>query len=259
MNHFASNLKRLRSLHKLSQASFAEKISVSRANVAKYEGAIHEPSIEVLVNIARYFEISLDALVTSDLNNKTEHELLNVDFDSTRILPIQVDSDGNDVIEVVPHSAEAGYTGMYADRGFIESMDHLRLPLLNTKGKCRAFPVNGDSMPPYGNGSFVIGKYVQNRSMIKEGERYILILKDDGIVFKRVYFEQNELILESDNPKYKRYSIHWSQILEIWQFVAGINLSDTENTSHVSDMLDKIETFQSELQTFKKRLSKRNE
>tara|TARA_Y100000385_G_C13105070_1_gene647005 strand:- start:1591 stop:2370 length:780 start_codon:yes stop_codon:yes gene_type:complete len=256
MNYFSKNLKRLRSIHKLSQASIAGVLKVSRTNIAKYEGGVHEPSIDVLMKIAKNFGVTLDALITLDFSSLSDEYLLNFEEKSIRLLPIQVDTDGKNLIEVVPHDAQAGYSGMYADPGFIESLDNLKLPQLITSKKCRAFPINGDSMPPYGDGSFAVGEYIDNRSMIKEGERYIVLTKDDGIVFKRVLFvDNNEIQLFSDNPNYKPFKMLWIDVIEVWRFRAGITINNSENNTSIHHIVEKVERFRKELDIFSKNYS----
>ena len=258
MNYFASNIKLLRKHHNLSQSLFASKVNVSRANVAKYEGAIHEPPIDVLIRMSRFFDISLDALITFDISRIGLNNLEKMGKESKMVFPIQVDPKGDDVIEVVPHNAKAGYTGMYGDVGFIESLDHLNLPILQNKGKCRAFPISGDSMPPYGDGSFVIGEYVDDKSQIKSGERYVLLSRDEGIVFKRIQNNKDDpnlLNLHSDNPKYESYEMHWSEVLEVWKFVAAISMNESNSDDAISEMMKRIEGLQNDLRKFSSKFS----
>lgn len=45
----------------------------------------------------------------------------------------------------------------YGDPEFIEGLQTISLPFLRN-GRFRAFPVTGDSMPPYNHGTFIVGK-----------------------------------------------------------------------------------------------------
>lgn len=256
MHFFPSNLKKLRSLRKLSQAHIAKKIQVSRTNIAKYEGGVHEPSITIIIQLAREFGVTIDILLTKDLRSLSDLEIEKLKSTPFQLMPIQVDSKGCDLIEVVPHNAQAGYTGMYSDPDFIESLDSLQLPVLNTQGKCRAFPISGDSMPPYGMGSYIIGEFISDRSMIREGERYVILSKSEGIVFKRLYINNPESIqLYSDNPKYDPFTMNWSEVLEVWRFVAGLNLKESETQSHLLELKAKIDLFKEELDSLSNNFS----
>jgi len=77
----------------------------------------------------------------------------------------------------------------------------LNLPFLSSNTTYRAFEITGDSMLPVPSKSIVIGEYVADLSHIKNGEAYIIITKEEGIVYKRVYNflkESNGILLVSD-------------------------------------------------------------
>ena len=56
-------LKNLRTSKKLSQAALAEKIGISQRAVSYYESGKDTPSLEILISIADFFNVSLDYLV----------------------------------------------------------------------------------------------------------------------------------------------------------------------------------------------------
>src|SRR6056300_2070229 len=99
MIYLASNLKHLRTAQKLSQQSLAEKILISRSNLAKYEKGLHDPGIEVLLRMSRYFHLTIDMLLTIDLSKVDVTQLQN---QNKIVLPIQVDTQGDQKIEIVP-------------------------------------------------------------------------------------------------------------------------------------------------------------
>ncbi|OJX30425.1 MAG: hypothetical protein BGO86_00305 [Chryseobacterium sp. 36-9] len=82
-----------------------------------------------------------------------------------------------------------GYISGYSHVEFIDSLQYMSLPFLRN-GKYRAFPVEEDSMPPYNDGSFILGKYVESKEQLKIGKTYIFITKE-GIVYKR-FEKQNK-------------------------------------------------------------------
>ena len=57
-----NNLKKLRLAKGLSQQALADKLAISQQSVYKYENQITEPNIELLKNIADFFEVSIDYL-----------------------------------------------------------------------------------------------------------------------------------------------------------------------------------------------------
>ena len=72
---FSKNLKRLRLLSDMSQAELALKLGTSRSNISNYEIGKNEPTLSVLINIAKVFNISLDMLTTIDLTKFGSSEM----------------------------------------------------------------------------------------------------------------------------------------------------------------------------------------
>ncbi len=62
-NIFGKNLKELRLENDLSQTSLGKVLNVSNQTISAWENGTREPDLDNLVNIARYFEISLDFLL----------------------------------------------------------------------------------------------------------------------------------------------------------------------------------------------------
>lgn len=60
---FSQKIKELRKRDELSQISFAENIGFSQAAISAWENGTREPGIEALIQIAKYFNVSLDYLV----------------------------------------------------------------------------------------------------------------------------------------------------------------------------------------------------
>ncbi|NJM26213.1 MAG: S24 family peptidase [Bacteroidia bacterium] len=88
-------------------------------------------------------------------------------------------------------------------------MTHFTLPILG-KGNFRAFEISGDSMLPLASGTIVVGEKLDRLADLKDGNTYVLVTRQDGIVYKRVFNylrESGELMLVSDNDKYKPYAI----------------------------------------------------
>ena len=66
------NIKYLRNKYSLSQEELAEKIGVSRQSVAKWENGDSLPDIQKCAEMAILFEVSLDALVMSPIDETVE-------------------------------------------------------------------------------------------------------------------------------------------------------------------------------------------
>ena len=66
MSVLSKRLKELRLSRKLLQSDVAAGIKVETSVYSKYERGINQPDIENLINIANYFNISIDYLVGRD-------------------------------------------------------------------------------------------------------------------------------------------------------------------------------------------------
>ncbi len=247
----ATNIRFLRALKALSQEELADKLKITRSRLGAYEEARNEPPIEILIKLSEFFHIAIDALVKGDLRKTDPEALLKVG--KNRILfPVMIDKENNEQIEVVTIKASAGYLNGYGDPEYMEKLPMMKLPF-NVSGKQRAFPIKGDSMLPLKSGSYVIGKFIESINDIKNGSTYVLLTKDDGITYKRVFKKQQELELHSDNNEYSPYRIKNSDVLEIWEFVCALDSSDKkqEDTS-LESVMAVLKNLQMEVKGLKK-------
>lgn len=63
------NIKQLRKDAQKSQAEIAEYLKVSQVSYGRYELGLSEPSIETLIKLADFYNVSLDYLVNRPFNN----------------------------------------------------------------------------------------------------------------------------------------------------------------------------------------------
>jgi transcriptional regulator with XRE-family HTH domain len=255
-NFVAKNIKHLRKLKKLSQEELAEALRITRAQVSTFERESSSPSIPILMKLSKFFEIPIDILIKNDLSKAGSTSF--IELRNKRILfPISVDEDNENLIEVVPTKATAGYLAGYDDPEYIEQLQKIKLPFLPT-GKHRAFPIKGDSMLPMKDGSFVIGKFIEDRTEIKSGRTYILVTLNDGMVYKRVINNidlNGSLLLCSDNKFYHDFSVPIDDVLEIWEFTCSINTQEySEDELHISSILSMFNELGIELASLKNRL-----
>lgn len=221
MSLFSDNLRHLRESRKESQQQTATHLGIKRGRYEPYESGKTEPPYEVLVKISQHYHLSIDLLLTADLRKIALENLLKLE-DNRLLLPIKTDVQGRNLIELVPHKARMGYASGYADPEFIDNLPTFSLPILGS-GKFRAFPANGDSMPPHRDSSYIIGEYVERLSDVKDGKTYILVTQNDGIVYKRLNRSgKYQFSASSNNLIYAPYEVKFSDILEIWSFVCSI-------------------------------------
>jgi DNA-binding XRE family transcriptional regulator len=230
MEQLIKNLKYLRKKHGYTQGDMAEKIGVKRPVIGAYEEGRAKPKLPTLQAICRHFDLSMDDLLYKDIEYNRPAK---VDWSGKglRVLPITV-MPGNpkESIPLVPVKAAAGYTQGYADTEYIGQLPQFNMPYpeLSRKNTCRIFQIQGESMLPVPPGSYVICEYLENWRQIKNDHCYVLVTLDDGIVYKRVLNQiddTGDLILKSDNPDFKPYSLPVNQIVEVWKAVGYTTFS----------------------------------
>lgn len=67
--NITNNIEFLMKKHNLNNNQLSEKISTTRAAVGNYLKGRY-PTLEITINIARYFDVSLDDLVFKDLSKQ---------------------------------------------------------------------------------------------------------------------------------------------------------------------------------------------
>ena len=253
MSILSENMRHLRGQQKYAQQKIADDLLITRGRYAKYEDGSSEPPIEILIRLSKYYRISIDLLVGLDLSKYSLEKMMKLP-DNRTILPITVDEKGENKIEIIPEKAQMGYLQGYSDPGYIEKLQTISLPFLRN-GKFRAFPASGDSMPPFKNGTFIVGKYVENVSDLKSNKTYIFITQNEGVVYKR--FEKKNarnITVSSDNPLYKPYEIKLSELVEIWEYACSINTAEFETeTLDMMTVKDMFLSLKKEIDLIKKR------
>ena len=257
-----NNLKLLRNRLKKSQEEVANELNLTRSSYSGYENNVAQPNLEILLQLSDYYKVSIDRLLREDFETIRESEWEKIDRgihadvkgQQLRVLTSVVDENNEDLIELVPLKASAGYTSGYADPDYIKVLPTFHLPFLSKDRKYRSFPIKGDSMPPVVEGSFVVGEFVQNWMSIRSGTPCIVITKDEGIVFKVLHnliSSEQAFQLCSTNPFYAPYIVHVNDILEIWKFVNYISPELPEVRLDDNDLSKSLKSLQQEVHELK--------
>lgn len=228
MSKLASNLRYLRKKGKLSQGDLADAFKVARTTLGDYERGKTEPNLEMLIKMSKKFDVPIHNLILSDLSFNELEVARNQDL---RVLAITIDKDNNENIEFVNTKAEAGYLDSFNDPEYISELPKISFPNI-PEGTFRGFEIHGDSMLPMESGSIVICSYIENIHQIKDDRTYVIVSKEQGVVYKRLkkISDQNKLILTSDNDAYLPYEIDYNDVSEIWQYYAHLSFSDAKST-----------------------------
>lgn len=238
------NINYLRKQKNLTQAQLAEMVGISRPTMGEYENGKSDLPCGVLKKLAEIFQKSIDDLVFADLGaplfQKDKKNTKTLSENEVRVLVITHKEDERENIEFVPVQAFAGYATSYSDPEFVSDLQRFHLPK-HEYGTYRAFEIKGDSMPPVDDGYIVIGKYVETWYELASGKRYVFVLKEQGVVFKRAVKENSlkRLTLVSDNPAYQPFTIETTEIREAWEMVSYLAFPKTA-TSYDNIIFDKL-------------------
>lgn len=242
MSLLSENLKTLRKARGLTQAEFALRIGVNRSVIGAYEEGRAEPKLQTLQNICHFFEISVDELLNKKFDPNGLSEIQSdVDGQNLRILPVTIQENEEESVSLVPQKASAGYLAGYTDTEYIGNLPQFNLPFpeLRAGRTYRVFQIQGDSMLPLQTGTYIISEYVTDWHDVKDNRCYVLLTKDDGIVYKRIensLRKDGTFRLISDNTKFAPYDVHVDDILEIWQALGTISFDLPSSSMDFSDL-----------------------
>lgn len=252
MSKAGLNLKYLRKLRGWTQEEFAQKLNIKRSLIGAYEEERADPRIEVLEMVANMFKLSLDELLLKDLSVSVQTG----GYLQKRRMQKMLSADRN-IIHFVPIKAAAGYLAGYADSEFIDELNTFTLPMLSG-GNYRAFEIIGDSMLPTPSGSIIVGEKIESLEDAKNGQAYIVVSKNEGIVYKRIQKNnrsKNKITLESDNPQFQPYQVFTEDIIELWEAQVVIGKVAAQQRWDVNSLASLVNNLQSQVSTLKKKMN----
>jgi transcriptional regulator with XRE-family HTH domain len=258
-----ANLKYLRKQTGKSQEEVSQDLMMKRTTLSGYENGSAEPSLDNLLKLAEYYKVSVDQMIRKPLEQLGFQPGLDKDWISgtkLRVVTTAVDHHNNEFVELVPVKARAGYTSGYADPDYIRVLPTFHMPFLASGKKYRTFPIVGDSMPPVADGSWVTGEYLDNWNFIKDGQPYIIVTQDEGIVFKTVFnhiHNDGTLLLCSTNPFYEPYSISVDAVCEVWKFTHYISSELPEPNLSKSEINATVMNLQREVSLLKNTMKRK--
>lgn len=222
MSFIGKNIKKIRTVRKLSQQQFSELFSLSRTSVGAYEEERAEPKVETLIQIAHYFGLSVDILLTKELsvNDLYNIDVLNQRLDKAHNIksPAEVRNTGTGV-PIISVKKYVEYIVNYKNKDFLANLDRVNVPMAN-KGIMRAFEMNGSEMEYHQHGLHHgdILMCTQASADQIEINQILVIVTEKEITIRRVEFcDQNAIKLVSDDPNYPSVNVSQKEVLEFWR------------------------------------------
>ncbi len=264
--YFKDNIKLLRKRKGRTQDDVAFALEMKRSTLSGYENGVAQPNLKALIQFSEYYGIAIDTLVKADLASLSENQLsqlergydIYVKGSNLRVLATTVDQNNEENIELVNEKAKAGYAAGYSDPDYIKILPTFKLPFLSKQKKYRTFQISGDSMLPIPDASYVTGEFVQDWNYIRNQHAYIVVTKEDGVVFKVLenkIKESGKLILHSLNTLYLPYELPVSEIREVWKFVNYISSEVPESNKEKDRLADEVNQLKKQVQAIQMKLN----
>ncbi len=250
MSFAGKNLRYLRKLRGWTQEEFANKLKIKRSLLGAYEEERAEPRLEVTETICNIFKMTMEEFFLKDLTTAKGSSYLE------RRRQLKMVAEVSE-IQFVPVKAAAGYMAGYADPDFVDELNTFTLPML-APGQYRAFEIMGDSMLPTPSGSVIVCEKVDDQEDIKNSQAYIVVSKNEGIVYKRIMKNnkaKTKLTLISDNPQYEPYHISAEDVLEMWKAVYVLHKPTPQPRWDVNQLATVVNTLQEQVSSLKKKMN----
>lgn len=250
MSFAGKNLRYLRKLRGWTQEEFANKLKIKRSLLGAYEEERAEPRLEVTETICNIFKMTMEEFFLKDLTTAKGSSYLE------RRRQLKMVAEVSE-IQFVPVKAAAGYMAGYADPDFVDELNTFTLPML-APGQYRAFEIMGDSMLPTPSGSVIVCEKVDDPEDIKNSQAYIVVSKNEGIVYKRITKNnkvKTKLTLVSDNPQYEPYNISAEDVLEMWKAVYVLHKPTPQPRWDVNQLATVVNTLQEQVSSLKKKMN----
>jgi len=244
MSYFGKNIRKIRTLKKLSQAEIADIFQLTRASIGAYEEGRAEAKVDTIVAIAKHFGISVDSLLCKEL---TINEISHFNFPVDEVLKSAKSEsriDNKLLVPLITTNRFLDYIAKTKDQKSVEDFQTIMLPWLEN-GTHIAFEHWGSEMHTGSSGllhgEIVIAQKMSNESReFVAGKLYTLVTERNiqSREFQRKYGEH--YIFTCYNPLYENVSYTSDQIFESWEVIGKISRI-IEKPSNTEERLYRLE------------------
>lgn len=251
MSKIGKNIKKIRTVKKMSQADFAQLFNLARPSVGAYEEGRSEPKIDTLIAIAKYFKISIDALLNKEL---TINELYKFDVFSAgekvkHEERHEIDKDSiTEETPLVLVDKITEYIVNHHNKDFINGLPSFQFPFTQYK-KTRAFQVDGKEMEYENCGihhqDILLCDRVEKEDTLEVGCLYVLVT-DETIRVRRLSNINKNLTFKTDDPSFDILHYSRNALLEIWKVRAYFSeqlLAPTRTEERIASLEKKVEAL----------------
>lgn len=226
MSLIGKNIKKIRTLKKLSQANFAELFSISRASIGSYEEGRAEPKIDNIIEIANYFSIDLSLILKKEL---TINEISGFKLTDSKMV---IGKDNNLIKTNTDNNKRIIYISNNTNLKFIEHIikpnkwqgKTIELPPSLESETSIAFEHNDNAMILNNEGiamsDIVFGQTI-NIGNVFDNYTYIVVTID-YIYLRKVIIDGDKVLLKAINVNFQPLIIDKKDVISFYKINAVI-------------------------------------
>jgi len=244
-SRIGTNIRKIRQAKKISQADFAQLFNLARPSVGAYEEGRSEPKIDTVIQIANYFKISIDVLLTRDLTISEIYSFDQLNKKLDKVHPVKTSENrfGKDAILVrITHYLE--YIVNLDKKDYLRRLEVMSVPVTQS-GVHRVFEMNGSEMEYEHQGlhhqDLLVCELHNTHDHEDLDNKILVVVHKEGIITRRLKsVDSKELVLKADDPNYPEITIKMSDVLEIWK-TTGIFSTYMNPPSRLEERILKVE------------------
>lgn len=220
MNSFKDRLKQIMSERKISQSELSRRTGIGRNSISDYLNGKYEAKQDKVFELAKALNVNEAWLMGFDISKNRKIENNDITSIYSKLTPPrqsnvlkyatnqleEQNNDSDNLVDFNSYIQEKSEVDIYgcASAGIGERLYNEPISKEFVRGYVPAhdiaLKVNGDSMEPlFKNGQII---FIEKSHTIKDGQIGVFIINGDAYV-KKVYVEDNRLMLVSLNKKYK--------------------------------------------------------
>ena len=239
---FGKNIKKIRSVHGMSQQEFAELFDLKRATLGAYEEKRSNPKLETVVKIAKHFSIGIEDLLTKEL---TVNQLLRFN-EAITVVPSDTQNKEKQGIVCITENNKEEFIAQYNVANNISNIQlpHVYLPHVNGEHKL-ALVINDLTMSGGANGflpkDMVIGTQVPLNEVAKVDGELVLVAIAKDIYFRKISCQDDKVVLKANHPGVEPIALATNEISGLWVVVHIFRYTLPNNNNEMEQRLAQLE------------------
>lgn len=243
---FGKNIKKIRSVHGLSQQQFAEIFDMKRATVGAYEEQRSNPKMETVIKIANHFSIDMEDLMTKEL---TVNNLLRFNETITTSPTSQAKDTKTGIPLVSSEDVKRFLTAIQTKTEL--KLANIIIPNLSPEDKT-AFTVNdlymSEGTPFFRPNDIVIAEKTSSEYYPTLNGDLVMVATKSQLLFRQAVYTDHSLILTAKLTGTPTMQIPVNELTALWKVVHVFHYSiptDNDLEKRISALESKIANLNS--------------